>query len=721
MQSGQKGHHRGGGKNKYTIMLMVNSNKTKLLSDIFNNIKYSKNQKSQQQWAFLYFIVQKTTVEQLKIILRNNNISDPSNIPQKLYKTLELKSQYIGYKIEKKKDLIFTENQAASLVFLRWLDMIHDKTIDMSFKNFLEDKTLSGIDGQVKDIIKTKFGSITTIPPYVANILKACVSPKAGNEQIKIKINTSFGLKNISYKQLSKRQVNSSKSTRARRTSPLIEFDFVTSSGTFEGSIKKKMSTIYGISDPTSIDVRSRDFAKILASKNNNVRFIPNSISIAIDQEGETRQLSALVRNNDNINTRWNIPALLDPGHKMLKSFGLYADLNMLLLDNPNREILSTYMIQPCTFNFKIKLSKNGTQNTIVDWMTLRWRVNTDDRIKKSFIMEHAIAPNSAFTDVTPVSKLNATKNNQQINTNNINNTGGSTVKKAAKHYGDFAQILQSINSTRESRYSMKVNKSKNKNSQTKCNAIGTGDGVMVGIYGLMAVVFHVNRVKNTTITNNRNNPSDAPMAIFMDIPDFRDRIYFYNQGFTNNNEPMENIRGGANVQRGTPGISNRSRGTLKTSGSANINNTNTSANTEKKNKIIQKVVKLISRNNSANITKNTNNNVEAYNIYGKIANYRKGGQINNIYTRFTNISNTNKINLAKKLANVRNKNDFMQWNQALNMAPSIRPRTPNNGNSKVGTKRTRNNNTLYYTANNGNKNNNNTNNTASSSKRPKR
>ena len=625
-----------------------------LLDKIAEKIPPTKNRNTtgdDAKWAFLYFLVKMAPEQMIKGAYKTS----ADKTIQNFYTALGSQGDYIVFKEVNKKDLFFTIDEAATLVFLRWLDMIHDKTIKMSFKTFLDNsQDLNSLSGKVKGLVKGKFNDITKLPPYVERILEACVSPTGRADNIKITINNT------------KIRFKDAKARYSGKTPPQV-IDFNATSGIYEANLKMKLSEIYGLLPPTTIDVRSSIFKAELNNRSGN--FVPDEITMSIDQEGEPQQLSELINKNDKVSTRWNIPAMLDPGHKMLKRFGLAQDLpTMLGISNTRSKMVSSYVIEPVTFNFKIL--EPGKKNEI-PWMTLKWRLNTPSAANpKSFVMEHAVYGGSknSITNVTPVSKKEAGSNK------NINNVS-TNAKKAAKHYGDFAQILQSIVSTRESQAKI-IKKLREGNSKSirKCKAMGSGDGVLVGIYGLMATIFQRNSGGvRSNLKNNVKNTS-AKIALFLDVPDFKNKIYFYNQGFTSDGQPMKNAVGGTNIARASPGFSNASRnqGPARTSATGNSNMGAAFARAKNNtNSITSNIKKLLTKNNSNNNNRKINNvNERARNVFGKIANYRKGGAISKIYNSYSKLpSNTAKLNYAKKLFNIKNKNDFMRWEQNLNMA----------------------------------------------------
>jgi len=647
-------------------------------------------------WAFVHFLVSVSPEQMLQDETRKNN--DVDSTIRRFFNSVKSKKEYLLFKNINKKDLIFTVDEAATLVFLRWLDMIHDKTIDMTFKRFLDaSKDLNSLGGAVKKLVKDRFATITNLPPYVQRILEACVSPTGKADNIKIVVGPNETMRFKDAKEKHSRNT----SARRRGGGKPLNFDFSAKSGAYESNLKMKLSEIYGFLEPTTIDVRSDIFKRELNNSNSN--FVPDTITMSIDQEGEPQQLSELINKNDKVHTRWNIPAILDPGHKMLRRFGLAQDLMVLLgISNTRTEMTSTYVIEPLTFNFKVLNPGGGA----IPWMTLRWRINKPTESNpRSFTMEHAVygGGNNSIKNVTPVTKREAGFNQ------NINNIS-TNKKKAAKHYGDFAQILQSIVSTRESQAAIvRLVRNGNVRSTKRCKAMGTGDGVLVAIYGLMATVFHRNKGGTHTNLNTR-----AKIALFLDVPDFKNKIYFYNQGFTRDpNVPMRNAVGGTNVARASPAFSNRSRnqGPARTSVTGNSNLGAAFAN---KNSVSSEIVKLLTKNNNTAKTNTVSN--KALNVYGKIANYRKGGAISKIYTSYNKLpSKAAKLNYAKKLFNVKNKNDFMNWEQNLNMAS--KQSTPAASNASGVSPAS----TNYATALSRPKTNGNTNNTASSAPRPSR
>jgi hypothetical protein len=662
-------------------------------------------------WAFLHFLVSVAPESLLKTEFTKNKNS-LNNTVQRFFNNVRNQKNYLLFKNVNKKDLFFTPDEAATLVFLRWLDMIHDKTIDISFKTFLNGSPdLNGLGGNVKDLVKKRFENITDLPPYVQRILEACVSRTGKTDNIKIIV---VGQNTIPTFEDAKGKHNRNTDPSRRGGGKPLKFDFSAKSGAYESNLKMKLSEIYGFLQPTVIDVRSDIFKKELSNRNGN--FVPNQITMSIDQEGEPQQLSELINKNDNVSTRWNIPAMLDPGHKMLRRFGLEQDLQVLLgTSNTRKNMTSSYVIEPFTFNFKILTSKNT--NAAIPWMTLRWRINKPSQGNpRSFTMEHAVygSSNTSLKNVTPVTKREAGSNINNISTN---------IKKSAKHYGDFAQILQSIVSTRESHTAILNSlKRANNNSSRKCKAMGTGDGVLVGIYGLMATVFQRNSGGIRSNLNKNVKNTSAKIALFLDVPDFRNKIYFYNQGFTRDpGTTMKNAVGGTNIARASPGFSNRSRNQeparTSVTGNSGLGAAIARA-TKNNNSIASNIRKLLEKNNSAIV--NVNN--QAREVYNKIAKYRKGGAISKIYKSYSNLpSNDRRLNYAKKLINVKNKFDFNIWQRNLNMESS--PPTPAASNaSSIGERTTSNSN--YVTAPQGTRNTansgprNNTRNTANSGPR---
>lgn len=668
----------------------MSSIKSKLLGIIAEKIPSANKINTtgdDSMWAFLYFLVSVAPEEMLTIEYTTNGNNSGVRTVNRFYESLKNKDDYIVFKQVNNKDLFFTVDEAATLVFLRWLDMIHDKTIDMTFKNFLDGTPdLNGLSGILKNLVTQRFTDITNLPPYVQRILEACVSPTGKADNIKI---LTGGNTKMRFKDAKNKHTRNTDPRRRGGGTPL-QFDFYTTSGAYEANLKMKLSEIYGFLEPTTIDVRSDIFENEL--KNNRSNFVPNEITMSIDQEGEPQQLSELINKNDKVSTRWNIPAMLDPGHKMLKRFGLTQDLQTLLgISKTRTTMISSYVIEPITFNFKV-LNPRG--NGIIPWMTLRWRINKPTMGNpRSFVMEHAVygGSNSTLKNVTPVTKREAGSN---ANVNNIS----TNAKKAAKHYGDFAQILQSIVSTRESQAKIVEKLKQTNRTGMKCKAMGSGDGVLVGIYGLMATVFQRNSKNKRNNTGRNNSVSNvlnkrAKIALFLDVPDFRNKIYFYNQGFTLNPDvPMKNAVGGTNLARPTPGFSNRSKnqGPARTfaSGNSNLGAVAAAARAIKNNNsiLLNNIVKLLNKQNNNNRT-SVNVSNKAREVYNKISTYRKGGAISKIYKSYSNLpTKTAKLNYARRLINVTNKNQFMNWEHNLNMASKKSTPVTSNASGIQGT-----------------------------------
>lgn len=578
----------------------------------------SKNlsEKETWTWAFLYHIIKHMITAADLYNISSSNINLPNNrklnnlnrifpgdpivvaamgsIDKYIYMLHERLTRspnvLFGDKIIKKEYKLSIE-EVAIFTVLRYLDMSHDRTIGgMTLDNFLNrSPNLHGLP----DTIKSK------VVKYIYSVY-----------------NTNSGYNNTTLGKICSIAMGD-----GTRGTTLWK-----AKSNFEANLRSNIPLLFpGIQEPVTMNVNSSAVqGKILNA------FGCKKVSISLDQEGETRNLSNLIKNNPRINNRIQVTSLLDPGHGMLKQVGFEADYRKFFgINNTFNSSVSTYSL----FSFDVTFTVDGNV-----YYKLAISHNKPTNIdQESMVIRHRIGSKSDMVNVTPVSKKVAAASN---------NAG-----KAAKFFGDNAQVVVD---TILGRIGFA-------HRPTKCYADASGDGMYIVYKAAMATVME------NSIYRERKIPIPVNTK-YVRIMMFADKsgagntsVDFYywlpsNGKILNNGNLLRN-----NLKGTTPAFSNNSLLTARTRNTGKLVTVRKSnGNNAVSQWAIQLYAALWNRNkNAIRELKEKNNNV-----------YKQLKSIRFKPSNYKNISMNTRLNWLNNLKKLPvNSNQYINHVQKLNLA----------------------------------------------------
>ena len=520
-----------------------------------------------------------------------NNLVSIDNFIVSLYNRLKSSPNILFGEKVIKKEYQLDVSQVAIFTVLRYLDMSHDNTIGrITLIEFLNrGENLHGLPATIKD----------TVSKQILNI------GKLTNGKIQFDTTTSLG-----------KICNIALGTGAPRTTKWK------AKSSFEADLRKAIPEIFpGIQTPVEMNVNSTAVQnKILNT------FGCKKISVSLDQEGESVNISNLIRNNPKINNRVQVTSLLDPGHGMLKQVGFEANYRKFFgLNNTFNASISTYSLFSLEVTFKM--------GSYV-YYTLRITHNKPTLPdQESIVIRHKIGAKGNEVDVTPVSKKEAA--------NSTNNS-----KKSAKFYGDNAQVVLDTYLTRVG-YASK---------NPKCYADASGDGMYIVFKAGMATA-----MENSSYLSRRKKipigKKYVPIMMFTDKSEkgktFVDFYYWLRDNKQINNTGNLKIN---NSRKPTPAISTNSMITTRTGRTGNLISTKPPTNANYINNNARMLYRALWNKNQTAIKTLQNTNV-----------YKRLKKLRFRPSNYKNISMNNRLRWLRNLGTVE-PNKYLNEIQKLNI-----------------------------------------------------